>query len=268
MKRFVLILADTGPYASGGELVGPAFDMEIVGRHFARPEGGAYRRGEMRILPNVTRSELVRWVNLLKYHDVVTIYFSGHGFNCNGIDYIQLKDCYLNVKGLLTNKQVRFVITDSCRNNPNPNPLYGFSGMGDRDFFQSENSLMSIAARHLWTHYARKLSFHTCLIQSCSPGQFSEDTNQGGKFTLGFFEGLYERALGDASFGTSHTIHELRNSSSFINQKPTMTRLSDWEGCHIPLLLSRAEIIDIANEIHRRRSLQINSYPWNMHSLY
>ncbi|MBS1585523.1 MAG: caspase family protein [Bacteroidetes bacterium] len=112
--------------------------------------------------------------------DIATIYFSGHGFRANNLDYICINAKeHFPVKHLVTQAKRHVLIIDSCRT-PLDTRLYGdiISGIGYH-FPTSDPE----RARKLYNYYVANSPEGDALIFATEVNKPSLDTETGGVYT-------------------------------------------------------------------------------------
>lgn len=143
MKRRILIIGS--PLSGRDFLVGVKDDVQNFYRYVTSSIGGAYTNNEIVYLPNPRFADVQRILNSCTQCEILTVYFSGHGYRNCGIDFICLNGTdIMAVTSLLTLAKRHIIITDACRT-----PI-DTKGYGD---------VISGIGFHFSSHVLRKLFF-------------------------------------------------------------------------------------------------------------
>lgn len=188
MNKKVLIIGS--PLSGRNFLVGVEDDVQNFHRYVTSSIGGVYdNQNEITYLQHPSAITLSTVLKSLEYADILTIYFSGHGFRKNNEDYIFLNDNneVFPVKLLLVNTKRLLVFIDACRT-PIDTRGYGdvISGLGYH--FPTDNSEL---AKKLYCSYINQSPLGGVIVFAASENQPSIDTESGGVYTKSLMTALH-----------------------------------------------------------------------------
>lgn len=182
-RRAILIGTNT---ATSSHLRGVDADMRRLHQHLTSEFGGSWEREEIDYFKAPLVSELRKILNVVAMDrpDFLVIAFSGHGFDDGqGEPFICLRDRqYFAVRDLGVAVDRQIIIIDACRVGVEGSLVEGViktAGVGDVSGVDSYRA----SCRALFDARLRAVATGMVVLQSCSPGQASDDYPTGGLFT-------------------------------------------------------------------------------------
>lgn len=218
MKRRALLIGS--PLSGKNFLVGVKDDIENFHRFLTSSIGGGYTRDEIVYLKHPSVSDIRYVLNSFVHADIMTVYFSGHGFRKNNEDYICLAEkSFFPVKSLLIPAKRHQIFIDACRT-PIDTRFIGdvISGIGFH--FSTDNIGL---ARRLHHNYIEQSPLGGSIIFSTSKNQPSFDSESGGVYTKSLMTALHNWS------NTQHekliTVNQIFQKSSAITRKYEPTQI-------------------------------------------
>lgn len=179
MKRRVLIIGS--PLSGSSHLIGVGEDVQNFYRYVRSSIGGVYDRTEIVYFKHPNLLQIADTLKACEESEILTIYFSGHGFRHNNADFICLNDSedFAVSRFLNVNAKRKLIMIDSCRT-PIDTKEYGdvISGIGYH--FPTDYPHYS---RRLYCEYINQSPRGTALIFSTSENQPASDSEAGGVYT-------------------------------------------------------------------------------------
>ncbi|MEJ1929158.1 caspase family protein [Nostoc sp. NIES-2111] len=232
-RKAVLISASNPP--GNLPLAGPNFDLEIVRSYLMSEVGGGWHSNEIIPLYNAGYELVEAHITSLADFEVSYVYFSGHGGNDSGRDYILLSDgCTIWVDEIANIGRKRFVVIDACRNRSEP-IIEGFAGLGDHPDFTPGNVS---AGRDAFNKWIKTLGDGAIVIQACQRGGYSYDTPLGGKFTKAFYYYLSQLAKNQNPVSIADAMRIVRDELRVDNQIPVIGFSPSWKDKWLPIAIS------------------------------
>lgn len=178
MNRKVLIIGC--PLIGEDFLIGVEQDVRNFSRFVKSSIGGVYGNSEIVWMQHPTLAQLHSVLGQIKNPELLTVYFSGHGFRDDNTDYICLNfNDIFPVKSFLINAKRHLLIMDTCRT-PLDTRGYGDAISGIGYHFPTDNPEF---AKKLYCDYINESPEGGAIIFSTSENQPSNDTENGGVYT-------------------------------------------------------------------------------------
>jgi hypothetical protein len=244
MRRVALIISDEGSHWNQSHLPGVRSDIQTVTNFLKNPITGAWTSKGIFYLNKPTLKKLHDALLVLESYDVAFVYFTGHGFRKNNSDFIEAGNNNIAINTLTRTYKKRFVFIDACRNividDRRPvEPFIGDPGLPMLDF---------AAGRRAWVRRMNELPNGVALVQSCSAGQSSIDTPDGGLFTKNFFDSLIFRAFTNEVRILNKGTQEAKWQFGNTRQDAQIAFSKSWALKEVPLVVT-------ANQINRELKL-------------
>ncbi len=180
MKRVAIILGSPFPQNSEAHLRGVREDVSNYKKFLLSATGGAWREDEIHIGIHLVKSKVPVIQRLCADADMAIIVYSGHGFMRHGENYLNINpNQNLNVSDLVTTAKRQITIVDACRTDYPYEHFEGIGGLG----IHFDNTRPDIA-RALYDYYINNSPYGSFTIFSSSRNQASQDTEDGGRFSV------------------------------------------------------------------------------------
>jgi Caspase domain len=185
MKRLAILIGAPGRQYSDTYLEGVDFDIKNYIKFLMSPSGGAWEKSEIIAVKNPDKEKLIQLVKTIKADYVMTV-FSGHGaYSLNGETIIAInRNQYLTIRNLISKSAKQLFIIDACRSFVDSG-ISGFLGEELRSF---PSKLTKLQARTIFDNHLRKCENGAVICYSCSVGETSIDSNDGGFFTTSLLD--------------------------------------------------------------------------------
>jgi hypothetical protein len=184
MKRRAILIGSPLAKTHPKYLEGVKVDLKNYKKFLTSSVGGAWKSSEITTLVNPNMSDIFHAKSSCANADIVIVIFSGHGSRLEGVDMIQLNMREaMHVNGLNTQARRQITILDCCRVESRVDHYEGLSGL-ELHFDQDHKEV----ARALYDNYIANTSAGRFTLFSCSPDQYSRDSNNGGEFSNRFFD--------------------------------------------------------------------------------
>jgi hypothetical protein len=186
MRRVAIILGSPFPQNSEGHLRGVSGDVENYKKFLLSSDGGAWREDEIYTGIHIGKSTIPKIQRLCKDADIAYVIYSGHGFMRSGANYLNINSHEsLNLSHLYTSAKRQITIIDACRTNY---PYEHFEGIaGFRINF--DNTRPDIA-RASYDSCIQNMPWGKYTMFSCSANESSQDTSDGGRFTVSLLRNI------------------------------------------------------------------------------
>lgn len=248
MKRSAILIGTNT--ATSTPLRGVDADIQRLYRHLTSDFGGAWEQSEIKWYAAPTNKELrgLLAAERMENPDLLMIAFSGHGLqDPNSVPFICLRDGHnFPVSSLNLSVARQITIIDACRATVRgilPEGIEKTAGVGDVSGIDEWDYRGS--CRELFDNKLRMVADGRVILQSCSPGQTSDDLTSGGLFTHSLITSAralaFDRSNGQQAkvwqsickaFSKAEEVTLQRN----INQLPTS---SVWgQGSNLPFFVA------------------------------
>lgn len=186
MKRVAIILGSPFPQSSEGHLRGVNSDVINYKNFLLSSDGGAWREDEIHTGIHIGKSTISKIQTLCKDADIAYVIYSGHGYMRQGENYININpNESIKVSSLYTKAKRQVTIIDACRTNYPYEHFEGIAGL--RLYF--DNTRPDIA-RALYDGYIQQTPYGLYTMFSCSEYESSQDTSDGGRFTVSLLRNI------------------------------------------------------------------------------
>ncbi len=185
MKRQAILIGAPGSISSDNYLQGVDFDIKNYIKFLQSPSGGAWDKSEIIAVKNPDKEKLLKLVKTINA-DYVLIIFSGHGaYDLSGQTILAInRTQHLTLGDLVTKAPKQMFLVDACRSFVDSG-ISGFLGEELRNF---SSRLTKQQARIFFDNYLKKCENGTVICYSCSIGETSIDSNDGGYFTTSLLD--------------------------------------------------------------------------------
>lgn len=185
MKRQAILIAAPGSVNSDNYLHGVELDIKNYIKFLKSPSGGAWDKSEIIAVKNPNKEKLLKLVKTINADYVLTV-FSGHGaYSINGQTKLAInKTQHLTLSNLITKASKQMFVIDACRS-------YVDSGISDllgEELRKFPSRLTKQQARIFYENHLKKCEKGTIVCYSCSIGETSIDSNNGGYFTISLLD--------------------------------------------------------------------------------
>lgn len=248
MKRRLVIIGSPLTKSSRGYLQGVKEDVKNMYNFHLSATGGAWKKEEILYLLNPTSQSIYKILSWCNGVDFASIIYSGHGFMRDGQNYININENEkFNVSGLRTTAKRQFTMIDACRTNypyEHADGLYGID-------FQFDMTNLDLA-RKMYDFYISKTPEGHITIFSSSPNQASQDTSEGGAYTVSLLRSLI-------NWSDLQTSTVLNVKDAFTRSKHELSNISRIQS---PQLYAGDEkILQLPFAINPALYLKINQKP-------
>lgn len=185
MKRLAILIGAPGSVYSDNYLQGVDFDIKNYIKFLQSPSGGAWNKSEIIAVKNPDKEKLLKLIKTIKADYVLTV-FSGHGaYLLSGQTILAInRTQHLTLGNLVTKAPKQMFVVDACRSFFDSG-ISGFLGEELRSF---PSRLTKQQARIIFDNYLRKCEEGAIICYSCSIGETSIDSNDGGYFTTSLLD--------------------------------------------------------------------------------
>ncbi|MFH0893430.1 MAG: caspase family protein [Bacteroidota bacterium] len=185
MKRQAILIGAPGSIYSDNYLQGVDFDIKNYIKFLQSPSGGAWDKSEIIAVKNPDKEKLLKLVKTINADYVLTV-FSGHGaYSLSGRTILAInRTQHLTLGNLVTKAPKQMFVVDTCRSFIDSG-ISGFLGEELRNF---PSRLTKQQARIIFDNYLRKCENGAVICYSCSIGETSIDSNDGGYFTTSLLD--------------------------------------------------------------------------------
>jgi hypothetical protein len=185
MKRQAVLIGAPGSQYSDDYLQGVDFDIKNYIRFLQSPSGGAWDKSEIVAIKNPKGENLLGFIKAIRADYVLTI-FSGHGaYSYNGQTILAInRTQHLTLEALVSSAHKQMLIVDACRSFVDSG-ISGFLGEELRSF---PSRLTKLQARTIFDTYLKKCENGVVICYSCSEGETSIDSSDGGYFTTSLLD--------------------------------------------------------------------------------
>ena len=185
MKRQAILIGAPGNAYSDNYLKGVDFDIKNYIKFLQSPSGGAWDKSEIIAVKHPDKEKLIQLVKKIKADYVLTV-FSGHGaYSLSGQTILAInRTQHLTLENLITTAPKQMFVVDACRSFVDSG-ISGFLGEELRNF---PSRLTKQQARIIFDNYLRKCEDGAVICYSCSIGETSIDSNDGGCFTTSLLD--------------------------------------------------------------------------------
>jgi len=186
MKKLAILIGAPGQTNTDKHLKGVYSDMANYQRFLQSPSGGGWEKNEIGTIKNPDKAKLVAAIKNLGYFDYILTVFSGHGaYSIDGKMILGINSTeHLFLSQLVSKAPKQMFIIDACRGFFDSG-LYGFLGEELRRF---PSKLTKLQARNLYNKYLTKCENGLVVCYSCSVGESSWSSNDGGQFTTSLLD--------------------------------------------------------------------------------
>lgn len=185
MKRQAILIGAPGSVYSDSYLQGVEYDIKNYIKFLQSPSGGAWDKSEIIAVKHPEKENLIEGIKKIKADYVLTI-FSGHGAYSNGGQTILAinRTQYVTLKQLVCRSPKQMFIVDACRSFVDSG-ISGFLGEEHRSF---PSRLTKQQSRIMFDTYLSQCENGAVVCYSCSVGESSIDSNDGGYFTTSLLD--------------------------------------------------------------------------------
>jgi hypothetical protein len=185
MKRQAVLIGAPGNLYSDNYLQGVEFDIKNYIRFLQSPSGGAWEKSEIIAVKNPDKDKLINLVKTIKADYVLTV-FSGHGaYSLSGQTILAInRTQHLTIRDLISDSPKQMFIIDACRSFVDS----GISGLLGEELRSFPSRLTKQQARIYFDNYLKKCENGAVVCYSCSVGEASIDSNDGGYFTTSLLD--------------------------------------------------------------------------------
>lgn len=214
MKRQAILIGAPGQENTKKYLHGVEYDIKNYIKFLKSPTGGAWDKSEIIAIKNPDKNKLLNAISKVNA-DYLLIVFSGHGaYSLKGqtILAINRTEC-LTLNHLISKKVPRqMLIIDACRSFVDSG-ISGFLGEELRSF---PSRLLKTNARQLFDGYLSKCENGVVVCYSCSVGETSFDTNDGGYFTTSLLDTTKEWVERPSKFNILPIHHAFTKTKNYL----------------------------------------------------
>ena len=153
-------------------------------------KGGVWIENELRIFEDTSRTDLLDFLNQVKYAnlDYILFYFSGHGHQKRGVQIsLNNSDEIIEEDEIFNLSKKQLTIFDCCRG------VEEYDGLGD--VFESNKHILGPVEYSIMEKYEKAISIvpdQQMILYSCSKGEYSSDTQEGGLYTKNLLKSAIE----------------------------------------------------------------------------
>jgi hypothetical protein len=180
MRRQAILIGAPGRVNSGKFLKGVNLDIKNYIKFLFSPSGGAWEKSEIIAIKHPNKEKLLNLIHTIDA-DYVLIIFSGHGgYSITGNTILAINNHQnLKLRNLVSKAPKQLFIVDACRTFVDS----GISGFLGEELKSFPLRLTRKNARIIFDNYLRKCENGIVVCYSCSKGETSIDSNDGGYFT-------------------------------------------------------------------------------------
>ena len=185
MKRQAILIGAPGTQYSDNYLQGVDLDIKNYIKFLQSPSGGAWEKSEIIAVKNPDKTKLIKLIKSTNADYVLTV-FSGHGaYSLNGQTILAInRSEHLTLQHLVSKAKKQMFVIDTCRSFVDSG-ISGFLGEELRSF---PSRLTKLQARVIFDNYLKKCEDGAVICYSCSIGEKSRDSNDGGYFTTSLLD--------------------------------------------------------------------------------
>lgn len=214
MKRQAILIGAPGQEDAKKYLHGVEYDIKNYIKFLKSPTGGAWDKSEIISIKNPDKNTLLNTINKVDT-DYLLIVFSGHGaYSLQGQTILAINRTeYLTLNNLIAKKVPKqMLIVDACRSFVDSG-ISGFLGEKLRSF---PSRLLKTTARQLFDGYINRCENGIVVCYSCSVGQTSFDSNDGGYFTTSLLDTTKEWLEKPSTFNILPIHHAFTKTKNYI----------------------------------------------------
>lgn len=181
MNRYALLFGNTNG------LKGVQKDLYNFKKFLMSDVGGAWYEKEIFVKENVSKSWLLENIEILRKAklDYLIIYFSGHGGSIRNEDFIELNKDGERIKFTKLEKIAtrQLNIYDCCRASVDDELV-----KSSENFSRIDESVDNLNVRKIYERRILQAAPQQMSLYSCSEGEYSQDTSEGGLYTFNFIK--------------------------------------------------------------------------------
>lgn len=220
MKRQAILIGAPGMENTKKYLHGVEYDIQNYIKFLKSPTGGAWDKSEIIAVKNPDKDKLINAVKKIDADYLLTV-FTGHGaYSLQGQTILAInRSQYLTFNNLISSKVPKqMFIIDACRSFVDSG-ISGFLGEELRSF---PSRLLKTNARQLFENYVSRCENGVIVCYSCSVGETSFDSNDGGYFTTSLLDTTQRWVEKPSKFNILPIHHAFTKTKNFI-----ITHLTD-----------------------------------------